>query len=203
MAQHFLLSRQAETLTLAHVFRMSDEEAEATFKRIRWADNNSEPYCPRCGCTTPTSPASCGSAKPARTSSASRAEPSSHYRLAIAILCNGAKGISALQLSRDLDVQYRTAFVLAHKLREAMASEIQGTQLAGTVEVDGAYFGGHIRPANKKEDRLDRRLAKHQTGKRRVARERKGRTITTVTKSEADGVSFVATSGCTRFRTSC
>src|SRR5207237_939879 len=41
--------------------------------------------------------------------------------LAIAIFVNGAKGHSALQLSRDLDVQYKTAFVLAHKLREALA----------------------------------------------------------------------------------
>ncbi len=65
----------------------------------------------------------------------------------------------------------------------------------GTVEVDGAYFGGYIRPANEAKDRIDRRLAKNQTGKRRVvivARERKGRTMTTVTKTEADGVSFVS-----------
>ena len=41
------------------------------------------------------------------------------YLLAIAIFVNGAKGISALQIGRDLDVQYRTAFVLCHKLREA------------------------------------------------------------------------------------
>ena len=41
---------------------------------------------------------------------------------AIVIFVNGAKGIAALQLSRDLDCQYKTAFVLAHKLREAMAS---------------------------------------------------------------------------------
>ena len=113
----------------------------------------------------------------------------------IAIMCNGAKGMSALQLARDLDVQYRTAFVLAHKLREAMASEIANETLSGTVEVDGAYFGGSIRPANLKEDRIDRRLAENQTGKRRVvviARERKGRTKTTVTRQEADGVAFVA-----------
>lgn len=40
---------------------------------------------------------------------------------AICIFVNCAKGISALQLSRDLDCQYKTAYVLAHKLREAMA----------------------------------------------------------------------------------
>ena len=53
---------------------------------------------------------------------------------------NGAKGVSALQVSRDLDVQYKTAFVLSHKLREAMARETAGMTLGGIVEVDGAYF---------------------------------------------------------------
>ncbi len=37
MAQHFLLSAQARTLSLAKVMRLSEEEAYATFKRIRWA----------------------------------------------------------------------------------------------------------------------------------------------------------------------
>jgi hypothetical protein len=125
---------------------------------------------------------------------ASRKLPIRDYLMAIAIIANGAKGISALQLGRDLDVQYRTAFVMAHKIREAMASETKGATLSGEVDVDGMYTGGSIRPANKKEDRVDRRLARNQTGKRRVvvvARERKGRTLTTVTKSEADGVGFV------------
>jgi ISXO2-like transposase domain len=84
--------------------------------------------------------------------------------------------------------------VLCHKLREAMASELAGAVLGGTVEVDGAYVGGYVKPANHKENRRDRRLAQNQNGKRRVvivARERKGRTVTTVTKTEADGVGFV------------
>ena len=69
------------------------------------------------------------------------------YLLAIAIFVNGAKGHSALQLSRDLDCQYKTAFVLAHKIREAMASEANGATVSGEVEIDGAYFGGHVQPA--------------------------------------------------------
>lgn len=48
----------------------------------------------------------------------------------------------------------KTAFVLAHELREAMAQEVHtGEKLAGHVEIDGAYFGGHIRPANRKANR--------------------------------------------------
>jgi hypothetical protein len=29
---------------------MSDGEARAAFQRIRWADNDGEPFCPKCGC---------------------------------------------------------------------------------------------------------------------------------------------------------
>ena len=49
MSQHFLLTRQAKTLSLAQVFRMSDEEAETTFRRVRWADTDGAPVCPHCG----------------------------------------------------------------------------------------------------------------------------------------------------------
>jgi hypothetical protein len=45
VAQHFLLSPAAKTLTLAHVMRMTDQEAEATFKAVRWADSQGEPVC--------------------------------------------------------------------------------------------------------------------------------------------------------------
>ena len=81
---------------------------------------------------------------------------------------NGAKGHSALQLSRDLGVQYKTAFVLSHKIREAMASQIPA-ELSGEVEVDGAYFGGYVKPRNYKENRRDRRLAENQSGKRKLS----------------------------------
>lgn len=107
---------------------------------------------------------------------------------------NGAKGMSALQLGRDLEVQYNTAFVLAHKLRKAMAADHAGLTLKGDVEVDGAYFGGYAKPENRKEDRKDRRLAENQTGKRRVAvvmRERGGRTLPFVFNAEADAVAAI------------
>jgi transposase-like protein len=52
MPQHFLLSPAARTLTLASVARMSDEEAERVFVRLRWADNKGDAYCPHCGCPT-------------------------------------------------------------------------------------------------------------------------------------------------------
>ncbi len=99
---------------------------------------------------------------------ASRKMPIRDLLAAIAIFVNGAKGISALQLSRDLDCQYKTAFVLAHKLREAMGAGMRTRKLNGHVEIDGAYFGGYVKPKNVKAERVDRRRTEHQSGKRRA-----------------------------------
>src|SRR6185437_6121744 len=101
---------------------------------------------------------------------------------------------SALQLGRDLDVQYKTAFVMAHKLREAIGADQADAKLSGTVEVDGMYVGGHAKRENKKADRKDLRLAEEQTGKRQsvvVARQRHGRTIPTVAASEGAAVTDI------------
>ena len=51
MAQNFLLSAKARTLSLTAVARMTDDEAHARFQAIRWAYNGGEPFCPRCNCT--------------------------------------------------------------------------------------------------------------------------------------------------------
>jgi hypothetical protein len=85
---------------------------------------------------------------------------------AICLFVNASKGLSAVQLSRDLDVQHKTAFVLMHKLREAMTAETRDVHLEG--EVDGAVFGGHVRPANRRDKRIDRRLLGNRSDKRRV-----------------------------------
>lgn len=201
MAQHFLLSTKARTLSLAKVLRLSDDEAFETFKSVRWADNNGEAYCPKCGCTAAyyfktrrvwkCKGCNAEFSVTSGTIFASRKMAIRDMLAAIAIFCNGAKGISALQLSRDLDCQYRTAFVLAHKLREIMASEQTNEKLSGHVEIDGAYFGGYVKPANRLQNRRDLRLAMNQTGKREcvvVMRERNGRALPFVAKSEAASV---------------
>jgi len=205
MSQHFLLSSAARSLSLATVARMSDEEAWEAFKLIRWSDTKGEPVCPRCGCLDPYTYKTrkvfrCKACShqftvTSGTIFASRKLPVRDYLLAIAIFVNGAKGHSALQLSRDLDCQYKTAFVLAHKLREAIAADTKADTVSGVVEIDGLYIGGHIRPANFKEDRVDRRRAEHQTGKRRVVvvmREREGKTLPFVFASEDASLPTIA-----------
>jgi transposase-like protein len=178
MSQHFLLSTAARTLLVAKVARMSEDEAYTAFRNIRWASTEGAPVCPRCGCLesytyTTRKVWKCKACNhmysvTSGTIFASRKLQVRDYLLAIALFVNGAKGHSALQLSREMDVQYKTAYVLCHKIREALAAETKGAKASGEVEVDGAYFGGYIKPANNRENRIDRRKAEHQTGKRRV-----------------------------------
>ncbi len=151
MAQHFLLSAAARTLSLRSVYQGGGDKAYEMFCRMRWAETEGKPFCPRCGgvdaytistrrkfrCKMCDHQFSVTSG----TILASRKMSFVVLLAAIVISANAAKGVSMLQLSRDLDCQYKTAFVLAHKLREALASEIKGATLSGTVEVDGAYFG--------------------------------------------------------------
>jgi transposase-like protein len=203
MAQHFLLSAKARTLSLKAIYAAGEDKAYETFRKLRWPSTDGEPVCPQCGSVDAYAlkgrrQFTCSDCRhrfsvTSGTVLASRKLKFTDLLAAICILTNGAKGISALQLARDLDVQHKTAFVLAHKLREALASETKGAKLFDVVEIDGMYTGGAIRPANRKEDRVDRRLAEHQTGKRRVVvalRQRKGRTLTFVTRHEGDGVSI-------------
>jgi transposase-like protein len=203
MSQHFLLSPAAKTLSLAKVLRMTDKAAEMAFRSIRWAEADGEPVCPECGCLEHYNLKSrpvwkCKGCKKQFSLTSGTIFHSRKLSIrdilgAIAIFTNGAKGYSALQLSRDLGIDYKCAFVLGHKLREAIALARQEGALSGNVEVDGAYFGGYVKPANNREDRKDRRRKIHQSGKRQVvivARETAGRTLTHVAPTEAAGVAF-------------
>src|ERR1700709_2248249 len=193
MAQHFLLFAAARSLSPGKVMRMSERGAENVFVRLRWPETDGKPVCPQCGCQT------CYDCRRSENQSrwrckACRADFSATsgtlfawhklslrtYLMAIVVFCNEVKGKSMLALSRDLDVQYKTAFVLGHKLREAVPSSTKALRAGGegrTAEIDGAYFGGHIRPENLAAERIDRRLTENQSGKRQVVvamRERGG-----------------------------
>ena len=152
MAQHFLLSPQARTLTLRQVLAVSEEEAYERFKALRWPATNGAPVCPACGglkhwtlvenrkwkcqdtsCRVQFTVTS-------RTILASRKMSFRDLLAAIAITVNGVLGTAALRMCREMGFAYKTAFVLAHKLREAMSVDYD-QPLEGVVEIDGAYVG--------------------------------------------------------------
>jgi ISXO2-like transposase domain len=210
MAQHFLLTAAARTLTLASVARMSDGRGRAGLcpspvrqqqrGRLLPALRLPDGYAcrrpngaPRWRCKACRKDFSVTSG----TLFAFHKLPLRAYLMAVAIFANEVKGKSMLALSRDLGVQYKTSFVLAHKIREGMASEVRRSAIGGQgkrAEVDGGYFGGYVKPANHRENRRNRRLRQNQSGKRKVVvviRERGGKTLPGVFRSEADALTFI------------
>jgi len=124
---HYLLSAKARSFPLLQIVRLSDDEAFEMFKEARWPYGVRCPKCDhhdhywlntrkqwRCKCCKHTFSVTSG------TIFNNCKMPLTTYLAAIAIYTNAVKGISALQLSRDLDVHYMTALYWHHKMRESL-----------------------------------------------------------------------------------
>jgi transposase-like protein len=89
--------------------------------------------------------------------------PLNKWYMAIALIVDAKKGMSALQLTRHLGCNYRTAWYLSHRIREAM-DEPDGLKLTGTVEIDETYIGGKQRGHFRKKQNKDVVLGIRQRG---------------------------------------
>jgi transposase-like protein len=165
VAQHFLLSAAARSLSLLDLCNLSEEAAHQMFCEMRWPDTGGAPVCPTCNCTAVYS-YRCRQVFKCKacyrqfsvtsgTLLAWRKLPFRTLLRAFCLFVNAAKGISSLQVSRTLGLHAKTAFVLLHKLRCALTSNSAATILSGVVEIDGGWFGGHI-PAGKSSGCSDR-----------------------------------------------
>lgn len=61
--------------------------------------------------------------------------------LAIYLIAHDKRGISAHKLSEEIEVSYKTAWLMLHKIRRAMRKRDAEYSLAGIVELDDAFFG--------------------------------------------------------------
>jgi transposase-like protein len=125
---------------------------------VRWADGR---YCPHCGSTDQTAPLGgpsmgpgwyyCSACKDKFTVRNDSIMERSHialhkWLLAFRLMASSKKGVSAHQLHRSLGITYKSAWFLAHRIREAMRElhpESDGP-LGGegkTVEIDETFVG--------------------------------------------------------------
>jgi transposase-like protein len=91
--------------------------------------------------------------------------PLRKWFIAIYLICESKKGISALQLKRVLGVAYKTAWYLCHRVREAVKdadTTLLGLE-SGFVEMDEAYIGGKTKWMHEKDRK--RRVAARNTVK--------------------------------------
>lgn len=86
--------------------------------------------------------------------------PLTTWFMAMAIIVDAKKGISAKQLQEHLGIgSYRTAWYMAHRIRKAMTEKTL-TPLKGTVEIDETYIGGNAirRFGRRKENRREKEM---------------------------------------------
>lgn len=147
-------------MTLAQMSRLNEAEVRSALEALRWPNG---PVCLHCGDTenvvriNGTAPKvragllRCKSCRKQFTVTVGTIFEDSHiplrtWLMAIALMCSSKKGISALQLKRNLGLgSYQTAWFLAHRIRYAMTMEPLRSLLKGTVEVDETYIGGKSR----------------------------------------------------------
>ncbi len=128
--------------------------AFAHLERLLWPEG---PVCPHCGSVsgkhydlrkTRLGLRKCSDCRKQFTVKVGTVFESAHVPLhkclqAVHLLCSSKKGISSHQLSRVLQVQYKTAWFLAHRIREAMrdGSIAPMGGAGGIVEADETYIG--------------------------------------------------------------
>ena len=138
----------------AALYRMSEDNARLFLEGIRWPKG---PICPHCksdrvtalnGAKCRPGLKKCKACRKQFTVTVGTIFERSHIPLAdwvyaFARMCASKKGVSAHQLHRELRVQYKTAWFMCHRIREAMRDNVG--ILSGQVEVDETYVGGKPR----------------------------------------------------------
>ncbi len=128
-----------------------DAKAEAWFVARRWPNGI---HCPKCDSDAISSRTSkrqtpeyhckgCGKNFTVKTDTIMHQSklPLSKWALAFYLYSTHLKGVSSMKLHRDLDITQKAAWHLAHRIREMWNDET--AKMAGPVEVDEAYVGGH------------------------------------------------------------
>ena len=147
-------------MTLVELFAKfpNDDTAEAWFASVRWPDG---PRCPHCDhdsvqhpTTHPTMPYRCRGCRrffSVRVGTVMECSKLGFQKWAIAVYLfnTNIKGTSSMKLHRDLGISQKSAWHLAHRIRETW-SDRQGEPFAGPVEADETYVGGRAKNMHAK-----------------------------------------------------
>jgi transposase-like protein len=157
------------TVDLTNAIFTDLEAARKHFEAIRWPNG---PHCPYCGSVDRVAPLGgksmgpgwyhCKDCRKKFTAAVGTIYERSHipmtkWLLATHLMCASRKGMSAHQLHRRLGLPYKTAWFMAHRIREGMR-ELDPTEPLGgegkTVEFDETFVDGNEK--NKHASKLNR-----------------------------------------------
>lgn len=136
------------------LFNLDKREARKYLEKLRWPEGARCPYCKLLRVTKLNSKREglyqCCHCRRQFTVTVGTIFEGSHIPLnkwimAFHLLCASKKGMSALQVSRMLEITYKSAWFMCHRIRHAMKRTSNFPLLEGTVEADETYVGGRTR----------------------------------------------------------
>ena len=141
---------------LAETFH-SEEACRGYLSELRWPDGV---QCPRCESKSISNKKKrdqydCNSCRYQFSVTSGTIFHDSHlplwkWFLAVYLMMDSKKSISANQVKRMLKVSYKTAWYLCHRIRKAIEEEKIKPQLDGTIEVDETFIGGRYDKRRKR-----------------------------------------------------
>jgi transposase-like protein len=165
MAEHFLLSASSRDFSRADLESWSEDEILKVLSELRWGSRDSQ-VCPSCGqidrhyWRAARKQWRCKGCQ--RDFSITSGTAFSHRKLPLKQILRAlfsyvvsVKGIAACQLSRELACTWKTAWLLTCKCREAIIKQNQYSAVQSVAQLDGGYFGGKRRAANKHGSQRD------------------------------------------------
>lgn len=165
MAQHYLLSSKSKNINLKDILRLTEEDAFHLLKTHRWGNPNNvrDVCCPHCGIRHEAyflesrKRWCCKHCErhfyiTTNTVFAFHKVKLVDILAVILMMVSCSKGISSIDVSRLLHLNYKTAFVLCGKVREALFKTRDLRPMQGEIHEDGAWINFTLRKPNYRKN---------------------------------------------------
>ena len=179
MAQHYLLSSKSKNINLKDILRLTEEDAFHLLKTHRWGnpDNICDVCCPHCGIRHEAyflesrKSWCCKHCErhfyiTTNTVFAFHKVKLVDILAVLVMMVSCSKGISSIDVSRLLHLNYKTAFVLCGKVREALFKTRDLSSLSGEVHEDGMWINFTLRPTNFRKNNHKQRQQADEKGRK-------------------------------------
>lgn len=180
MAQHFLLSKQFRDLSLIELMGLSEVDALMFLAEIRWGSKHKQ-TCPDCGTwdahyfrrtRRQWQCKHCFHTFSLKSGTLLSDLKLTYLQLVVAVFVfiSAANGISAIEITKYINVTHSSALLFLHKIKEAIVRHRDLSPMEGHVQIDGTYLGGKPRKSRVRNQKNKQSIKEKIESKGKVKR---------------------------------